>query len=392
VTSAHQPLVYIGNWDRHKSPPSNGFGIFRFNAEHGALSQVGAAAPNITVGAACIHPQRPVLYCVDEYTTLPGNFLGGGGQIHAFDIEPQTGALHEINHLASFGALPSSLTTDATGRFLVATHHTDRTPVTKIKRGADGRYDVDLVYDDATTVLFPLAENGAIGEPCDLFTHSGSGGPLPRQTHPQLHSITRSPSGRLFVVCDKGNDELVVFGIDPSTRALRRLSDPYKAPAGSSPRYVAFHAKKPWLFVNHETAAVVSAVRYDETGALTCINTVCALPGTQPDNMQMKQSDILLHPSGKHLYSMIRGISSIAVFEIDQTSGAIERVDTVALDAAGPRGGAFSPDGRYLIVAAWEGKEVTVWNVDSNGALTPTGHKLQQPNPGSVTIYWTGAA
>ena len=386
MANANHPFVFIGNWDRHKSPPQNGFGIFSFDSETGRLTPAGAAAPEITVGAACLNPQRTILYCVDEYTTLPGYFLGGGGQVYAFKIDAETGALSEINHRPSFGSLPSSLTIDASGAYLIATHHTDRVPITKIARDDAGAFRIALDYDDATTVLFPLLKDGAIGEPCDVFKHAGDGGPLPRQTHPQLHSVTAAPSGNLFLVCDKGNDELVFFRIDRETKTLRRCGDAFKTLPGSSPRYAAFHPTRPFVFVNHETKAIVSALRYDEAGSMELIATVSALPSGQEDSMEMKQSDILIDRTGRRLYSMIRGISAIPVFDVDQTSGSIERIDTVQLDVLGPRGGAISPDGRFMVIAAWESKEVTVWNIGGDGALSPTGHKLKQSNPGTVTF------
>jgi 6-phosphogluconolactonase (cycloisomerase 2 family) len=386
MTGDARLLVYIGNWNRHKPPGGTGFGVCRFDPDTGALELVDNVLAGISVGAACLHPSRHILYCVDEYTILPGYYQGGGGQVFAFAIDPASGRLAEISRGPSYGTLPSYVVTDAAGTRLVVVHHTDRVPITRILGEAPGQYRIALDYDDAATVLFPLADDGTIGGPLDVHRHAGDGGPLARQTHPQLHSVTRSPSGRLFVVCDKGNDEIVVFRIGEADR-LERCGEAMRTPPGSSPRYSAFHPALPFLFVNFETMGLVSTYRYDETGRLELACTVGVLPEDGEDGLEAKQSDLKLHPDGRHLYSLVRGSSSVAVFAIDPASGALELVQTARLDGLGPRGCAFSPDGRFLLVALLDSHEVSVWAVAPDGRLSPTGHKIRQPNPGTVAVF-----
>jgi 6-phosphogluconolactonase (cycloisomerase 2 family) len=379
-------FAYIGNWDVRKSTPHNGFGICSYDSETGALKLIGSAFPMISVGGACLESRRGVLYCVDECTTLPGYFLGG--QVYALAIDPGTGDLTEINHRPSYGSLPSSVAVDATGQYLIVTHHTDRVPITKVAEDVPGKYRITLDYDDATTVLFPLGEDGSIGEPCDVYRHTGDGGPLAKQTHPQIHSVMMSPSGRLFAVCDKGNDELLLFRINRETRRLETCgATAFKSIPGSSPRYTAFHPTRPYLFLNHETRAVVSSLRYDEEGRLDLICTMIALPEGCEDHPGMQQSDIRVHPSGKYLYNMIRGINAVVVFRIAEATGRIEKIQAVTVEGAGPRGCAISPDGRFMLIAALAGKEVLVWAIGADGRLSPTGHRISQPNPGNVTFF-----
>jgi 6-phosphogluconolactonase (cycloisomerase 2 family) len=383
-------FAYIGNWDIHKSPPGNGIGICRYDAGGGKLTLLKSVFPQISVGAVCVDERRQILYCTDECATLPGNFLGGGGQVYAFSIDRETGDLLELNHSPSFGSLPSHLAVDATGTYLVVTHHTGRVPITQVQGDGAGRFRIALQYDDATTVLFRLREDGSIGEPFDVFKHAGDGGPLPRQTHPQLHSVMMSPDGQLFVVCDKGNDEIQVFRIDHAAGKLLPCAVA-KAPPGSSPRYSVFHPKQAFLFVNHETQALVAAYRYGPDGVLEHLGTVSSLPAECEDHPNMKQSDLKIHPSGKYLYSMIRAINAISVFAVDEASGAIERIQTVTLDGAGPRGCACTPDGNYLCIAAWESKDVLVWEIGADGRLSRPAHSRQlvQPHPGTVTFVAT---
>jgi len=380
-------FAYIGCWDMYKSGTGNGFGVCRYDPDTAELQLLHSALPQITVGAATLAASGDVLYCTDERATLPGYFRGGGGLIYAIEIDKRSGRLREINHQPSFGSLPSHLSLDATGEYLVVTHHTGREPVTKVCGSAAGEYRISLEYDDATTVLFPIRADGSIAAPADVHRHSGGGGPLPRQTHPQLHSVAVSPCGSLFAVCDKGNDEIVIFRIDRRTSRLEVCGGGvFKSIPGSSPRYSAFHPTHPYLFVNHETRAIVSSLRYGRDGSLELLCTASSLPDDREDNFEMKQSDLAVHPSGKFLYSLIRGINAVCVFKVREENGRIERTQTAVIEGTGPRGCAISPDGRFLLIAALTSNEVLTWSIGSDGSLEPTGNALRIANPGSITF------
>jgi 6-phosphogluconolactonase len=378
-------FAYVGNWD--KSPSGVGFGICRYHKETGELELIKSVFDEIRVGATCLDSRRNILYCTDQRTTHAGYVSGGGGQVYAFAIDPETGGLAEINHQPSYATLPSSVAVDAAGKYLIATNHSGPTPITKSVKDASGKYRIVLEHDDATTVLYPLKDDGSIDDPCDIYKHIGKG-LLPKQSHPQLHSVMMSPSGNLFAVCDKGSDQIFFFRINRETEKLEVCGgEGYKSIPGSSPRYSVFHPTRPYFYMNNETKAVIRAFRYDEDGKLEPICTVNALPEDCEDNPTMMQSDIRIHPSGKHLYDLIRGISAVSVFKIKEETGEIEKIQTVTLDGAGPRGCAISPDGRFMHIAALKSREILVWAIGEDGKLSPTGRKISQPYPGNVTFF-----
>jgi 6-phosphogluconolactonase (cycloisomerase 2 family) len=379
-------FAYIGRWDMYGSQTGNGFGICRYDAETGRFEAVKSAFPQVTVGAACLEPTRTVLYCTNETATYPGNFRGGGGEVYALAVDSHTGDLREINRRPSYGSQPAYVAVDGTGRYLIVVHHTGREAVTKVRRPPNGKYRIDLEYDDATTVLFPLSSDGSIGDPIDIYTHSGAGGPLAKQTHPQLHSVTASPSGALFAVCDKGNDEIVMFKIDESAGKLIVCGGPVKTVPGSQPRYGAFHPTLPHFFINHESKSLVSAFRYDDGGRLEAICSVNALPQGTVEDVNTKQSDLRIHPSGRFLYTLIRGINAATVFAVSE-DGSIERLQTVMLGGAEPRGCAISPDERFLHIAMFKSHEIRTWAITPDGTLRTTDVTLHQPNAGTITFH-----
>jgi 6-phosphogluconolactonase len=389
-------FVYVGCWQPSPSnwaaPPTSGkgFGIFKYNPKTGDLELIKSnVMDKVSVGQTCLDSKRNILYCTDERMVhaASGDDKGSGSLIYAFAINPKTGDLTEINRRPSLGSLPSYVAVDATGKYLIVTHHTNNTPVNKTVKDASGKYRSVFEYEDAATVLFRLNDDGSIGDPCDAYMHSGNG-PDPEQTHPRVHSVMMSPSGNLFAVCDKGSDKLFFFRINRKTEKLEVCGgEPYKSFPGSAPRYSLFHPTRPYFYMNHEIKPVISAFRYDEDGKLAFIHAVDVLPeGSKFDRTTMS-SDIRIHPSGKYLYDLIRGLDLISVFAIKEKTGEIERIQTVKLDGAGPRGCAVSPDGRFILIAALTDLKVVVWAIGEDGKVSPTGKSVSQPNPGNVTFF-----
>jgi len=130
----------------------------------------------------------------------------------------------------------------------------------------------------------------------------------------------------------------------------------------------------------------VTTFAYDaQKGVLTERQTQSALPPAYTG--QNSGAEIAVHPSGRFLYSSNRGHNSVAVFRIDQPSGAL--TFTGATDTGGrtPRNFAIDPGGRLLFAANQDSGTVVVFSIDqATGALEPTGTKLDVPAPVCVAF------
>ena len=159
MVDGKKTFAYVGNWNK-TGTGGCGFGLCRYIPETGALEPVKILLEEINVGATCLDSKRNILYCTNEVATYPGYLAGGGGQVYALAIDPETGDLTEINHQPSYATLPSYVTVDAEGQYLIVTNHTGATPITRVVRDASGKYRIVLEYDDATTVLHTLNGEG----------------------------------------------------------------------------------------------------------------------------------------------------------------------------------------------------------------------------------------
>jgi len=390
MQKANRTFLYVGNW-RAKPSNMNGFSIFQYDGPTAGLTFVGRALSDVIVGAAYLDKKRNILYCGNEQSSLPG-CIGGGGQVIAIRLDPVSGGMTEISRQPSFGVNPTYIALDPSGGYLIVTHHSSYLPVTKIGKDPYGKYNIYTEFDDTTTVLFRLREDGSIGEPCDVWKHTGHGPLMDTQSNPHVHSVMLAPDGKLFAMCDKGGDRIYFFRIDYETERLVLVND-YQSLPGSSPRHSCFHPTLPYWYMNNESMAVLRAFRYGEDGALEHICTVDTLPdGFQDDpsldkEMRLRQSDISIHPSGKYLYTLMRGANYISAFEIDQTTGALERIQAAELDGVSPRSCAFSPDGRFLLIATSGSGEILAWSVGADGKVSSTGVKTNQPSPGTLTFF-----
>lgn len=378
--------VYIGNW-RMKDQPTKGIAICEYEAETGQLSHIKTVFPELCVGAAYLDTTRNVLYVTDERADHPAERQGGGGQIVAFSVSPENGDLAELSRVPSYGSNPASLVTDENSEYLLVANHGSRATTTRTVTDEQGRIHIDIQHDESSVVLFPLGKDGSVNAPCDIYRLSGEG-PESFQLSPHAHSIRRAPSENLYVVCDKGSDLIWMFKLDREQGKILLCSgSPCRRGPGTAPRYSVFHPTQNYLYVNKENKTIVSAFRYDAEGALEHICTVNSLPEHIAAPVGFSQSDICIDSSGKYIYTLLRIVNVITVYEIDSASGRLERIQVLENACDGGRACAISPDGRFLLVAALTGKEIASFPIGKDGRLSPAVVSLEQPMPGTVSFF-----
>lgn len=377
--------VFIGNWWA-KGNPAKGIAICSYDDETGRLTCLKNVYEELFVGGTWLDEKRNVLYVTDERADYPGMRQGGGGQIVALSIEPETGNLNEINRVPSYGANPSYLTGDERSEFLLAVNHGTRAVVTATETDDSGKVHIKTWHDESSVVLFPLGEDGSIGDPVDLFRLSGEG-PQNFQMSPHAHSVRRSPFWNLYAVCDKGGDQVYMFKIDYKRKKLMLChGSPYPRTPGSAPRYSVFHPTRPYLYINKEYKTCVSAFGYDEEGRLEMIGSFACLPDHIRPPEGASQSDICISKDGCFIYVLLRQVNVITVFKINEQNGGLIRIQTLENVCDGGRGCAISPDGRFLIAASLSG-DVSTYPVNSDGTLSGAVAAIRQPVPGTVTFF-----
>ncbi|MGM9608533.1 MAG: lactonase family protein [Oscillospiraceae bacterium] len=388
-------ICYVGNWwesDKGfwiKGGTSTiGICSCHYNEETGELTPFAQTRTDICVGGQCIDHERQILYVVDEKLADPEFSCGGGGFVYSFKINPENGGLTLLNKVPSFGTLTSYVSLDPHGRFLVVTNHSCHNFVTKIVKNEAGEYTREVLFDDATTVLYELEEDGRIGRACDVYYAKGTG-PLEQQTLSHPHSANFAPLGDFFLMCDKGGDLVHTLRIDRENKKLVLCEQPYHTKPGMMPRYSAFHPTRPFVYTNNEALPELHCFTYTPDGKLDLIEVVPGIDKDVPFDgtpHTVMQSDLCVSPDGKYLYSLVRKVNVISTYSIDQETGKLTMIDCFRLDVADPHSCCLSPDGRFLLVGALKSGLVVTYPIQEDGKLGQEVARVEQPSACSIVF------
>jgi 6-phosphogluconolactonase len=353
-STPHKYLVYVGTYTNEGST-SQGIYAYRFDPGTAELTSLGLAAQTVNPSFLAVHPSHRFLYAVNEVNNHAGR---RSGAVSAFAIDRETGKLTLLNEVASKGSDPCYVTVDKTGKYVLVAN-----------------------YTGGSVAVFPVLDDGRLGEISAFVQHTGHGANPERQAGPHAHSIDLSPDNRSAVVDDLGLDETLIYKFDSARGSL--ASDPTvaKADPGAGPRHLAFHPNGKLAYVVDEMASEVAVFRYDAgAGALRPLQTISTLPGSFSG--QNTAAEIQVHPSGKFLYASNRGHDSIAVFAIDADKGTLTPIEYASTKGATPRSFEVAPRGSLLFVANQKSDEIVVFGIDpETGRLTPTGRILQISRP-----------
>ena len=133
----------------------------------------------------------------------------------------------------------------------------------------------------------------------------------------------------------------------------------------------------------------LSVYRFDaEPGSLSPVAT--GIPAAPPGQPEGSAADVHVHPSGKFLYLSNRqgDQSNLAIFALDEATGAAALVGHEPTRGRTPRNFALSPDGRLLIVGNQDSNDIAVFRVDANTGRLAFARSLPvAPGPFFIGIY-----
>ncbi|CAM3993495.1 lactonase family protein [Paenibacillus alkaliterrae] len=346
-------VFYAGSYGDADEPTIH---VCAFNGRTNELSVIQSVSGLENASYLALHPGGRFLYAVSE-TAATGDAVGGSAA--AYGIEADTGRISAVgSRLLSYGAHPCYISTDQAGRALFAAN-----------------------YTGGNVVLFPLSPEGELAAASSVQRHEGELGPnAARQDAPHAHCIT--PLGNSGFVCaaDLGLDAVIIYRYDAERLTLTQhgICNVHR---GAGPRHLVFHPVLPVGYVLNELDSTITWLKVDaEQGVIGAGPAISALPaGYEGYN---DAADIHLAPSGRYLYSSNRGHDSIAVFAVDQGSGALTLVQHIDCGGETPRNFAITPDGGHLLAAHQKSGSIAVFSVDTEtGLLTATGATLKLPSP-----------
>lgn len=275
------------------------------------------------------------------------------GFVATYTVDGKTGALKEIARRSSEGDRPTYITIDKTGKFALVANNLGH-----------------LVGN--SIVVFPIGGDGVLGAP----VHK-------QMTGIRAHQVRVHPSNKWVYVPNIDSDTVSQYAFDEKTGALTPL-EPVDATVvpKDGPRHLDFHPSGKWVYLSNEYAANVDTFTVNDNGTLTRMPP--AVSGLPPDHMLPRkwQSEIRVAPSGKFLYAGERVHETLAIFAIDQSTGAITLKKNEPTLGKTPRNFVLDSSGKWLVVGNQESSSLVLFKVDpATGLLAKTAGPIGQPTP-----------
>jgi len=353
MISAQNWIAYIGTYT---TGVSKGIYAYGYQPETGDMKPMGLAAETLSPSFLAMHPNGRVMYAVNESQTYKG--LANSGGVSAFTIDSATARLTLLNTVATHGADPCHLVVDHTGRWLLVAN-----------------------YSGGSIAVFPIHEDGSLGEATQVVQHTGASKVDPqRQEAAHVHSVNLSDDNRFLYVSDLGLDSIFVYRFDAATGKLTHYSTTSSKP-GAGPRHIAFTPDRRFAYSFAELDSRITFYSHKAaTAELQEIQSASSLPAgfTGPRS----GAEIAVDPSGRFLYASNRGHDSIATFSIDAEQGLLHLAGHVSTRGRTPRHFTIDPTGTHLFAANQDTSSIATFSIDQNsGVLTPKGDLITVGDP-----------
>ena len=369
----------VSAWEKTYGGNDGNGGIHVFAVqEDGSLKKTDRVNPELAIGYLASSPDGRRLYGINE-TKMFSNTDMFGGSVLAYTLDGESGKLSFMNTEPTVGVFPCFLTITQDGSHLIATNYGSVDTLVHSIKNADGSYALVRSFDEGSVVVLPTKEDGSVGKVSDLTVHTKTSIDPKRQISVHPHSVNVDPKDEFAFVCDRGGDRIYCYRINKAENKLEPVSY-FDTKPGTGPRHLAFHPTKDLFFVVSELLPFIAAYDFNRaTGEIREINMI----SVEPENYEPRDynnfgacthpADVHVHPNGKFVFSSNRGHNSISTFAVDEETGALSFVRSLASQGVTPRTFAISPDGKYMLVANQDTSTVFTWALGEDGSLTPTG-------------------
>ncbi len=336
-------------------------GIYRasFDADTGKLSGATLAAQLGSPGFLAWGPDGSRLYAV-------GNLPAGPGVV-GYKAQAD-GSLSLINSSTIGDGGAAHLAVHPSGRFLLTAQ-----------------------YGGGSVALFPLDEAGRLGS-AEIIRHESASGIVPiRQDKPHPHWCGFSPDAAFALVPDLGMDAIIVYRVTLSD-ASPHIHFHGKIPSdpGAGPRHMRFSVDGKWIYLLNELALTVNTYAWSPVeGTAKLISSVPAL-ATEVKDKEVANSaaEVLVHPSGRFVYSSNRGHDSVTVYQATPGTGDLKVVEVEPVRGALPRNINLDPSGRWLLAGGADSNTVSVFRVDESSGELRFQPKAVINVPGPICILF----
>ena len=351
--AAQENYLFVGTYTK---PGSEGIYVYKFNSKDGSMKKVSSTfAENPSYLA--LSKDKKYLYATNESGK-------GKGGVTAFSFDATTGKLTKINEQPSHGDHPCYISVDPSNKWVAVGN-----------------------YSGGNFAVYPILENGGIGEAAQIIKHTGSSVNKSRQEGPHVHSTVFTPDGNYLVVTDLGTDKIMAYAFNPSSqKPVAETADPEVSSApGSGPRHVIFHPTLHYAYVIEEMSGNVAVYNTEEP--TTPVQTI----NSHPEDFKgdIGSAAIKISNDGKFVYASNRGESNtLSAFEIDPSSGKLKLKGFIKSGGKAPRDFSIDPTDNYILIANGSSDNVTIYKRNrETGMNQGAGKQVSLVSPVCLVFY-----
>ena len=367
------------------------------DVEHATLTKRGSLMLPANVQEAWRHPSKPILYMAwSDRGPGAGSPAGNHHGLTAFTLDGVSGALRPHGPAVTLRSRTIHLTVDPPGEHvLVAYNEPPGISVHRIQ--PDGTIGSEVKQAALELGIYP-------------------------------HHVRVDPSNASVLLMSRGNNptstkaeepgSIHILGYKNGVLANRKTVAPNRG-FGFQVRHSDFHPTRPWVYLTLERQNKLQMYQKAADGTLSDAASFSKDTLSDPAHVRPGQttSSIHVHPNGRFVYLGNRsagttrdggqtvfagGENSIAVFEINQTTGEPTLIQNADTRGFTPRTFSLDPSGRMLVVAnqvsmpVREGASVktvpgglTVFKIQTDGKLEFV-RKYDLDVREDKALFWSG--
>lgn len=298
---------------------------------------------------------------------------------------------------AQAGIYAVSETGDGSGAYSFASDGNIGLTAEKRQTGADPcfvllhkGYMMTADYSGGSISVFPIEDDGSIGDLVQRAVFHGSGPVTSRQEGSHIHQLKAVPGhDDLILASDLGADRIRLLRFSSKGKDILNHVCDIECPSGCGPRHMEFSKDGRMLYCIAELSGEVLVYEMTAENQKGEVPSFTLVQRIQADEVNAGGSaDIHIHPDGTLLYTSHRlDNDGISIFRIKQ-DGTLEKTG-YARTARHPRNFMITPDGNHLLVACRDDKVIQVFAIEKDGGLTlkPSVLRFDSDMPSSVTIF-----
>ncbi|MES2810736.1 MAG: lactonase family protein [Bacteroidota bacterium] len=331
---------------------SDGIYVYRFDLDSNKITYLNHIAGITDPTYLAVSANNKFVYAVSDKRIGPGG-------VYAYKFNPVTGDLDSLNRQLAYGG-PLYLTLDKAQKNLFCAN-----------------------YLGGSLSVYPIKEDGSLGEVSQLIQNSGSSINRIMQEAPHVQSAILSPDEKYLLSTDLGTDKLNIYKYNNA--AAEEVLSPATIPfvsgnLGYGPRNATFSADGRFVYMLQEISGTITVYSFNK-GRPRYIQLKSLVPDGFRGNIQA--ADIHLSPDGRFLYASNRGTANeIVQFAVNKTTGMLSLVKRYSSNGRSPRNFVIDPTGSYMLVSNQFSNNVSVFKIDKATGqlkLTPAMINIDAP-------------